>query len=191
MCFCSKLFPSPWLNPLTTTPSLFATAAWCTACTDTDWKIIYVGSADSEEHDQELESVVVGPVNVGRNQFVFEVCVTSWPLPAKQRAFMALQGPHILAHPHHTHGHTDTPTPSLAHSLTHSFTHSLMLSCLFCFFFFLFLGCALQADGPDPTQIPVQELRGVTAVILTCSYLDQEFVRIGYYVNVYYDDPEL
>ena len=55
----------------------------------------------------------------------------------------------------------------------------------------MFLGCALQADGPDPTQIPVQELRGVTAVILTCSYLDQEFVRIGYYVNVYYDDPEL
>eukprot|EP01091_Cochliopodium_minus_P010303 TRINITY_DN2694_c0_g1_i1.p1 TRINITY_DN2694_c0_g1~~TRINITY_DN2694_c0_g1_i1.p1 ORF type:complete len:153 (+),score=26.78 TRINITY_DN2694_c0_g1_i1:244-702(+) len=39
---------------------------------DLEWKIVYVGSADSEEHDQELDSVLVGPVEVGRNKFVFQ-----------------------------------------------------------------------------------------------------------------------
>lgn len=28
-------------------------------------------------------------------------------------------------------------------------------------------------------------------VLLTCSYRDKEFVRIGYYVNNEYTDPEL
>ena len=28
-------------------------------------------------------------------------------------------------------------------------------------------------------------------VLLTCSYRDNEFVRIGYYVNNEYNDPEL
>ena len=32
---------------------------------------------------------------------------------------------------------------------------------------------------------------GVTVVLLTCSYRDNEFVRIGYYVNNEYNDPEL
>ena len=33
---------------------------------------------------------------------------------------------------------------------------------------------------------------GVTAVLLTCSYKDnQEFLRVGYYCNIEYDDPEL
>ena len=32
---------------------------------------------------------------------------------------------------------------------------------------------------------------GVTVVLLTCSYRDNEFVRIGYYVNNEYTDPEL
>ena len=39
---------------------------------DLDWKIIYVGSAESEKYDQELESVLVGPVPVGVNKFVFQ-----------------------------------------------------------------------------------------------------------------------
>ena len=39
---------------------------------DLDWKVIYVGSAESEKHDQELESVLVGPVPVGVNKFVFQ-----------------------------------------------------------------------------------------------------------------------
>ena len=35
--------------------------------------MIYVGSAESEEFDQELESVLVGPIPVGCNRFRIEV----------------------------------------------------------------------------------------------------------------------
>ena len=42
--------------------------------TDLEWKLVYVGSAENEQYDQELEDVFVGPVNVGTNQFVFQVC---------------------------------------------------------------------------------------------------------------------
>lgn len=31
----------------------------------------------------------------------------------------------------------------------------------------------------------------MTVILLTCSYNDQEFVRIGYYVNTEYGDPDL
>lgn len=41
--------------------------------TDLEWKIIYVGSAESEEYDQTLDTVVVGPLCAGRHMFVFEV----------------------------------------------------------------------------------------------------------------------
>ncbi|KAH0629626.1 hypothetical protein JD844_011846 [Phrynosoma platyrhinos] len=39
---------------------------------DLEWKIIYVGSAESEEYDQVLDSVLVGPVPAGRHMFLFE-----------------------------------------------------------------------------------------------------------------------
>lgn len=32
---------------------------------------------------------------------------------------------------------------------------------------------------------------GVTVILITCSYLEKEFVRIGYYVNNEYLDEEL
>ena len=32
---------------------------------------------------------------------------------------------------------------------------------------------------------------GVTIVLLTCSFRSNEFVRVGYYVNNEYADPEL
>ena len=38
-----------------------------------EWKIIYVGSAESEEYDQVLDTVYVGPVPEGRHKFVFQV----------------------------------------------------------------------------------------------------------------------
>jgi hypothetical protein len=41
--------------------------------TDLEWKIIYVGSAESEAFDQILDSVLVGPVPAGRHMFVFQV----------------------------------------------------------------------------------------------------------------------
>jgi len=86
---------------------------------DLEWKIIYVGSAESEEHDQILDTVYVGPVPEGKHMFVF------------------------------------------------------------------------QADPPDQTKIPVCDAVGVTVVLLTCGYKGQEFVRVGYYVNNSYTDPEM
>ncbi|KAH7395605.1 ASF1 like histone chaperone-domain-containing protein [Cadophora sp. MPI-SDFR-AT-0126] len=39
---------------------------------DLEWKLTYVGSATSDEHDQELDSLLVGPIPVGVNKFLFE-----------------------------------------------------------------------------------------------------------------------
>ena len=86
---------------------------------DIEWKLTYVGSAESDQHDQELDSVLVGPMQVGGYKIVF------------------------------------------------------------------------QADPPDPTRIPPQDLLGVTVVLLSCFYKDREFIRVGYYVNNEYDTPEL
>jgi hypothetical protein len=41
----------------------------------------------------------------------------------------------------------------------------------------------LQADAPDPSQLPPDDILGVTVVLVTCSYQEREFLRIGYYVN--------
>lgn len=50
----------------------------------------------------------------------------------------------------------------------------------------------LDGDAPNHQSLPVQDIVGVTAILLTCSYKDsQEFLRVGYYVNVEYDSPEL
>lgn len=43
------------------------------ATTDLEWKITYVGSAESEKYDQVLDSVLVGPVAPGQYRFVFQV----------------------------------------------------------------------------------------------------------------------
>lgn len=47
----------------------------------------------------------------------------------------------------------------------------------------------LQADAPDPSQLIQEDLLGVTVVLVTCSYKEREFVRVGYYVNNEYHDP--
>ncbi|XP_020575822.1 LOW QUALITY PROTEIN: probable histone chaperone ASF1A [Phalaenopsis equestris] len=86
---------------------------------DLEWKLIYVGSAEDEKYDQLLESVLVGPVNVGNYRFVF------------------------------------------------------------------------QADPPDPSMIREEDILGVTVLLLTCSFVGQEFIRVGYYVNNDYDDEQL
>jgi histone chaperone ASF1 len=39
--------------------------------------------------------------------------------------------------------------------------------------------------------IPPEEIRGVTVMLLICSYLEQEFVRIGYYVDNDFEDEAL
>jgi histone chaperone ASF1 len=50
----------------------------------------------------------------------------------------------------------------------------------------------LEADAPNPAALPEQDTVGVTAVLLTCSYKEnEEFLRVGYYVNIEYDTPEM
>ena len=46
----------------------------------------------------------------------------------------------------------------------------------------------LQAPAPEHTKIPITDLIGVTVVLVTCSFMDHEFVRIGYYVNNEYSE---
>lgn len=41
----------------------------------------------------------------------------------------------------------------------------------------------LEADPPNPENIPKGDLLGMTVLLVTCSYRDQEFIRIGYYVH--------
>lgn len=86
---------------------------------DLEWKLTYVGSSHSSDYDQELDSILVGPVPVGINKFLF------------------------------------------------------------------------QAEAPSPELIPANELVSVTVILLSCSYKDVEFVRVGYYVNNEYDTEEL
>ncbi|XP_020289707.1 histone chaperone asf1 [Pseudomyrmex gracilis] len=108
--------PSPFLNPFQ-----FEVTFECIEelKEDLEWKMIYVGSAESEEFDQVLDTIYVGPIPEGRHMFVF------------------------------------------------------------------------QADPPDVSRIPVNDALGVTVVLLTCSYRGHEFVRVGYFINNEYTDPEL
>ncbi|CAL5419298.1 unnamed protein product [Camellia sinensis] len=108
--------PAPFLNPFQ-----FEISYECLTPLkdDLEWKLVYVGSAEDETYDQLLESVLVGPVNVGNYRFVFE------------------------------------------------------------------------ADPPDPSKIREEDIIGVTVLLLTCSYMGQEFVRVGYYVNNDYNDEQL
>jgi|Transcript_11995 histone chaperone ASF1 len=39
---------------------------------DLEWKLVYVGSAESDEYDQEIDSVLVAPQGVGPYKFVFQ-----------------------------------------------------------------------------------------------------------------------
>eukprot|EP00871_Galdieria_phlegrea_P005212 jgi/Galph1/5692/GphlegSOOS_G4375.1 len=47
-------------------------------------------------------------------------------------------------------------------------------------------------DVPAPNaKLFHDDLLGVTAVLITCSYKEEEFIRIGYYLNNEYDDASL
>jgi histone chaperone ASF1 len=41
----------------------------------------------------------------------------------------------------------------------------------------------LQADPPDASRIPENDILGVTVILVTCSYRQREFLKVGYYVN--------
>lgn len=69
--------PSPFLNPFQ-----FELTFECIEelKEDLEWKMIYVGSAETEEHDQILDTIYVGPIPEGRHMFVFQA-----PPPDVQR----------------------------------------------------------------------------------------------------------
>ncbi|KAL1671517.1 ASF1 like histone chaperone-domain-containing protein [Schizophyllum commune] len=48
-----------------------------------------------------------------------------------------------------------------------------------------------EGSPPNPAKIPKEDVLGVAALILTGSYKDQEFVRVGYYQNTEYDNEEM
>jgi histone chaperone ASF1 len=48
-----------------------------------------------------------------------------------------------------------------------------------------------EGNAPKTSTIPPEDVLGVAALILTGSYKDQEFVRVGYYQNTEYDEEAL
>ena len=48
-----------------------------------------------------------------------------------------------------------------------------------------------EGSAPSPQSIPPEDVLGVAALILTGSYCEQEFVRVGYYQNTEYDNDEM
>lgn len=48
-----------------------------------------------------------------------------------------------------------------------------------------------ESSPLNPKTIPADEVIGIAALILTASYNEQEFVRVGYYVRTEYDNEEM
>ena len=46
-------------------------------------------------------------------------------------------------------------------------------------------------DAPKIEKIPENDVIGVAAILLCCSYNNQEFFRCGYYLNINYDNEEM
>jgi histone chaperone ASF1 len=49
----------------------------------------------------------------------------------------------------------------------------------------------LEAQAPKIELIPQSDIVGLTVMLLSCFYLDKEFIRVGYYVNNDYTEEEL
>lgn len=48
-----------------------------------------------------------------------------------------------------------------------------------------------DSNPPNFSKIPPNEILGTTAILISASYEDQEFFRVGYYVHNEYDDPNM
>lgn len=59
--------------PLEDGKIMFKTGLKLKLVIDLEWKMIYVGAPETSEYDQVLESIMVGPIPVGVNKFVFSV----------------------------------------------------------------------------------------------------------------------
>ena len=128
-----------------------------------EWKIVYVGSAEDEKHDQTLDSVLVGPVQLGCNKFVFQV---------RYKFHCNLSRLYVLAlsHSFHTRMRSIVSISRFVCAILHPPIPTQ-------------LGESFQAEAPNPALIPDENLLDVTVVLLLGLYKDQEFIRVGYYVN--------
>jgi hypothetical protein len=145
---------------------------------DLEWKLIYVGSAEDENYDQQLESVLVGPVNVGTYRFVLQVC--------KSMLCCSI----ILLSPNSR----DTIGPEIFEEWSASIACDFPFCVKTCHMYPILrnnMAIQSQADPPDPSKIREEDIIGVTVLLLTCSYMGQEFMRVGYYVNNDYGDEQL
>eukprot|EP01130_Rhizamoeba_saxonica_P012131 TRINITY_DN508_c0_g1_i2.p1 TRINITY_DN508_c0_g1~~TRINITY_DN508_c0_g1_i2.p1 ORF type:complete len:175 (-),score=41.32 TRINITY_DN508_c0_g1_i2:63-587(-) len=86
---------------------------------DIELNVVYVGSAIETDDDQVLESILLGPIEVGHSKFV------------------------------------------------------------------------MQVNPPDYKKIQPGNLLGATALLITCYYHKQEFVRVGYFVINEYENNEM
>ncbi|KAH8916824.1 anti-silencing protein [Atractiella rhizophila] len=48
-----------------------------------------------------------------------------------------------------------------------------------------------DCQAPDPKKVPNEHLLGVSVLLVTASYKGQAFVKVGYYVEITYDNEEL
>lgn len=49
----------------------------------------------------------------------------------------------------------------------------------------------LVCDGPDPFEVPQDELIGLTVLIISFQFRQQEFLRVAYYCQAAYFTPQL
>ena len=56
---------------------------------------------------------------------------------------------------------------------------TMLLLLLLSFFNALTEPCETQTDAPNTDLIEGKDILGPTVILLTCSYMEQEFIRIG------------
>ena len=83
------------------------------------------------------------------------------------------------------------PVPAGRHRFVFQVRGSLNVTCVWMYYVHTHTHTHTQANSPNPDKLPSEDVVGVTVVLLTCSFRSNEFVRVGYYVNNEYADPEL
>lgn len=68
--YLALLTPPPFCTPFVD-PYIFKITFECISelQEDIEWKLIYVGSAEDEKYDQELDNCLVGPVPIGESPY--------------------------------------------------------------------------------------------------------------------------
>ncbi|OAP53926.1 hypothetical protein AYL99_11948 [Fonsecaea erecta] len=61
-----------------------------------EWKLTYVGSATSAEHDQELDSLLVGPIPIDPTLPTYPACLHPYVLGLAHLRFMATRIGHLM-----------------------------------------------------------------------------------------------